>query len=213
MALIDLSHPISPSTPVYPGTEPPRVEKACTLEKDGFVEHRLTFFTHTGTHMDAPAHMLAGAPTLDMLPTDHFYGTAVVLDFAEPSRRNITPDDLEPHREQIAHSAFVLLHTDWDRLWGRDEYFRDFPVLTPEAAAWITRFPLHGVGVDAISVDAVGSTEYPVHHTLLGRGMVIIENLTNLSGLVGQAFTFVCLPLPLVGADGSPVRAAAVVDV
>ena len=68
MRIIDLSHPIHPTKPVYPGTAPPSIAATAALDKDGFEEHQITFTTHTGTHVDAPSHMLADAETLDRLP-------------------------------------------------------------------------------------------------------------------------------------------------
>lgn len=211
MKVIDLTHPISPDMPVYPGTEPPLFSVAYTIEREGFEERRLTMFTHTGTHLDVPAHIFPGGKTLDQLPAGHFCGRGTVLDLTGAHQAVIEPEDLEPHRPAVLRSAFVLLRTGWDRLWGKEEYFAGFPVLSLAAAEWLSGFPLKGLGVDAISVDAVGTVEFPVHKVFLRRDIVIIENLTNLDRLPGH-FTFCCFPLRIAGADGSPVRAVAVVE-
>lgn len=76
MKVIDLTHTIREGMPVYPGTEPPLLEPANSYEKDGFRETRLTMFSHTGTHMDAPAHLFAGRTTLDAFPAGQFIGQA-----------------------------------------------------------------------------------------------------------------------------------------
>ena len=74
MKMLDLTHCITPEMPVYPGTEPPRLTAACTMEKDGFRETLLEMYSHTGTHMDAPAHMLPNGRTLDDFPAETFAG-------------------------------------------------------------------------------------------------------------------------------------------
>ena len=76
MKIIDLTHTLEEEMPVFPGTEKPKLENACTLNKDGFREKLLTMYSHTGTHMDAPAHMLENGLCLDELDVDHFFGNA-----------------------------------------------------------------------------------------------------------------------------------------
>lgn len=211
MPLIDLSHPITADMPVYPGTRPPVVTRGCSLQKDGFEEKKITFYSHTGTHMDAPAHILENGPTLDQLGLDHFYGRAVMITLLHLASPQITLGHLEPHQAAIADSDFVLLRTGWEDRWGRSDYFEAFPVLTSQAADWIAARGLKGLGVDAVSVDAVASTDFPIHKRLLGSGMVIIENLAGLNRLPTDRFLFSCFPLPFQKADGSPVRAVAII--
>ena len=79
MRCIDLTHLISREMPVYPGTEPPRLQPANTYERDGFQETLLTMYSHTGTHMDPPAHLFAGRTTLDQFPVEQFIGRALVI--------------------------------------------------------------------------------------------------------------------------------------
>ena len=76
MPLIDLSHIIEENMPVYPGTEPVKISPMSEMDRDGFVEKTIVLGSHVGTHMDAPAHVLAGGKTLDQLPIDHFAGSA-----------------------------------------------------------------------------------------------------------------------------------------
>ena len=153
---------------VYPGTEPPEFIAACTKEKDGFVEKKITLYSHTGTHMDAPAHILPGTKTLDEFPASHFGGQAVVLDVT--ADRTINKAALEQFEPLIKESEFVLLYTGWSKYWGYEQYFADFPVLSAEASRWLSNFDLKGIGVDAISVDKVGTTEYTNHKIFLEIG-------------------------------------------
>ena len=208
MKTIDLSHTISAGMPVYPGTEPPVITSPCTLEEHGFIEKKLVFYSHTGTHIDAPAHILPHGPTLDQMPAGSFIGRGFVIDLTSIEEDKIDISHLESYRELFKGSDFVLLHTGWDRFWGSEKYFRGFPVLTEDAAVWIRGFGLKGVGVDMISVDDTDAETLVIHRVLLERS-ILIENLTNLGKLPETGFTFSCFPLKLENADGSPVRAAA----
>jgi len=212
MKIIDLTHCIGPDMPCYPGTEPPVFEKPCTLEQHGFVEHKITFYSHTGTHMDAPSHVLPRARTLDQFAAGHFAGRAVSLDLTQLKKPVIDIHDLRPLRSLIKGKEFVLLHTGWYKFWGTSAYFKDYPVLSPEAAQWLAQLDLKGVGVDMISVDAMESFDLPIHKIFLTRDIVVIENLTGLDELGNRDFTFFCLPLKFMQADGAPVRAVAVVN-
>lgn len=209
MRVVDLSHVIQPGMPMYPGTEPPLFECGTSIERDGFVETRLTLFSHTGTHMDAPAHLLKDGPTLDRLDVSRFIGPAVVIPAEAGEDRRVTVAHLKPFADRLARARFAILRTGWATRWGGASYFGRFPVLDAEAAAWLARLDLYAVGVDAISVDPMDAPELPNHRVLLARGCCIVENLTNLGAVGNGEFTFACLPLRLQNADGSPVRAVA----
>jgi len=212
MKLIDLSHPLFDSMPVYPGSESPVFETVATVSHEGYAEKRITLFSHTGTHLDAPSHILSRGPSVDLLPVDHFAGAASVLDFSSYSGRTIDVDDLMPYRYLIQNSNFVLIHTGWSRHWGLTAYNTGYPVLSGNAADWICQFGLKGLGVDAISVDPPQTPGLPVHRRLLEQQIIVIENLTRLQDLPQSGFTFLALPLRIQDGDGSPVRAIAMIS-
>ena len=212
MQVIDLSHPIATGMPVYPGSAPPNLETIGTVAANGHAEKRITLNSHTGTHIDAPAHMLAGARTLDVMDVGQFIGRACVINVSALHKPTLDAADLTPHSATIARSEFVLLRTDHSQKWGTAAYFEGFPALTAEAAEWLSGFGLKGFGVDAISVDRMDSKDFPVHKTLLASAFILIENLTNLHLPPSTGWVFSCLPLKLEGADGSPVRAVALLQ-
>ncbi len=211
MKPVDLTHPITPNMPVYPGTEPPVFTSGCSIEEAGFLEKKITLYSHTGTHIDAPAHLIKGHSTLDMLAIDHFYGPALMLNFNHLKAKTIGVKDLEPYRDKIKEVQFLLVHTGWSQYWGTEKYFSDYPVLSVEAANWLTGFGLKGFGLDTISADTVDTRDYPVHKALLQKNTIIIENLINLDHLPNQ-FEFACFPFSFEDADGSPVRAVAFIQ-
>lgn len=208
--VLDLSHPITEDMPVYPGCIPPTIQVSARVEVEGYAERRLTIYTHTGTHIDAPAHMLAGASTLDRMDVDRFVGPAVALDVS--GMEHIGRRFLEAQAARLEGCDFVLFHSGWDRHWGTAAYFDGFPVLDEGGVGWLACCGLKGVGFDAISADPVGATDFRNHFALFRAGMISLENLTGLAPLVGRRFTLACLPLRLAGADGSPVRAVALLE-
>jgi arylformamidase len=213
-SVIDLSRTISEDMPVYPGTEQPVITKPCTIDGCGFAEKKITLYSHTGTHMDAPAHILAGAPCLEDLGVSHFIGSGAVIDLSRTAIEdcNIELSDLTAFKDILERKEFILMHTGWGRYWGKDEYFKGYPVLTAEAAIWLAGYNLKGIGIDMISIDPPDTLDMQIHKIFLGRNIVIIENLSNMTELMGRDFTFCCFPLKLENSDGSPVRAVAVIN-
>jgi kynurenine formamidase len=209
MTCVDLTHTLTPGMPVYPNTQPPTFTNANTIERHGFAEKLISMYSHTGTHVDAPAHMLAGGATLDRLDVRRFVGPACVIDVSAPGVSMVPASTLDSAADLVAGCQFVLFHTGWSERWGQDDYFSGFPVLSLEAARWLALRGLSGVGFDAISADPVGAPVFENHFEFFRAGMLIVENLTGLRPLVGKRFTFSCLPLKLQDADGSPVRAVA----
>ncbi|MCD1293537.1 hydrolase [Methanocella sp. CWC-04] len=212
MRIVDLTHTIHPEMPVFPGTEQPVITKTNTLEKDGFCEVIISMYSHTGTHIDAPAHILENGPTLDKLDVGHFIGSATILDLSNLETKTISVDDLKNYEGRIGRSDFIIIKTGWGKHWGDKKYFDVFPSLSVEAAEWLAKFDLKGIGIDAISIDDINSTTFSVHKTFFRKNMVVIENLTNLDSIKKEFFTLSILPLKTKDADGSPVRAIAMVD-
>lgn len=210
MKVIDLTHTIRQDMPVYPGTERPVLTTACTIREAGYRETLLHMYSHTGTHMDAPAHMIEGGKTLDTFPAEAFVGPGLALDCR--GLREIPLSLLQEKENDIRQVDFLLFCTGWDKYWGQEKYYKDFPCLTAEAAAFLAQMPLKGIGEDCISIDPCDSVDFPNHMKLLGRGFVNTENLKNLDNLIGRPFTFVTLPLKFENADGCSSRAAALTE-
>lgn len=210
MKIIDLSQLIKEGMPVYPGTEGPKLTQATTVLKDGFAEKLLNMYSHTGTHIDAPCHIYNGEKSLDQFSVEKFVGKAMVIDVE--NEVEISLDILKEKELEIEKVDFILFRSGWDRYWGKEEYFGEFPSLTKEAALWLITKGLKGIGIDAISLDKMADEHLPIHKILLKEDYVFIENLKNLDKLKGKEFIFSCLPLKIEDADGSPVRAIAIVE-
>lgn len=209
MTVIDLTHTIEETMPVYPGTEKPRLETANTYEKDYFKETRMTMYTHTGTHMDPPAHIFPEGKTLDQFPAEQFMGRALVIDCRDLKDGDaITMEHIRRYGEKAEQADFLLFNLGWDRYWGTDAYFGNFPCMDMEVLNYILAGNYKGIGVDAISIDPIDDL---TRHRILFRetDIVNIENLTNLHLCGEELFSFSCFPLKLRDCDGSPVRAVA----
>lgn len=211
MRIVDLSHPISPAMPLWPGTPRPEFSDLHSVGRDGFGERWLQLSSHTGTHLDAPSHIFDGAASLDQLDAGRFVGKGVLLDLRAVQTKLVSLEQLLLHRTTIEQAQFLLLHSGWSWFWGTAKYDRDYPVLSPEAAAWIAGLGLKGVGIDAPSFDEPDSEALPVHRCLLGAGLILIENLTGLEQIDRSDFLFSALPLPISGAEACPVRAVAAI--
>ncbi len=193
--------------PVFPGSESPLVKSACSIEQEGFNELIIHFSTHTGTHIDVPFHLKSDGLSISDLPADTFMGKAFCLKSSE--EKTFSLEEFEKKVLLYGIPDFVLFHTGWDKYWGSEKYFADFPLPSRELIDIITGLKIKGVGIDAISIDPVISKELENHHLLFAAGYIIIENLSRLDKITESVFDLYCFPLKISNADGSPVRAIA----
>ena len=207
--LIDMTHTITPEIPIYPGTPVPSLSPACTLTRDGFRETMLSFSSHTGTHMDAPAHLLQDGRTLDDMPMSQFSGRATVLDVSGEGSV-ITEEFLRSNYEAIHCADFILFYTGWEDRWGTEGFLEDsFPVPDEAAARHLVSRGLKGVGTDAIGIDRIGDKHLPIHRILLKDSVLILENLCLKKVRGRKDFLFFALPMKFQDTDGAPIRAFA----
>ena len=211
MPVFDLSYPMTAAMPVYPGTPPPDIRPIARLEDKGFRECHLSFCSHTGTHIDAPSHLLGQGKPLDRFPADQFIGAGLCIDATTMKNSVIEWEWLQHYQDELSVSDFVLFRTGWGRYWGSSRYLEGYPVLSAAAAQRLAAFDLKGIGVDALSVDTIDTVDYPVHRILLENEILIIENLADLHRLPeGRFDQLCCLPLHVAGSDGAPARVVAV---
>lgn len=196
---IDLSVPINEKTPVYPGDPKTKIEPAGILDKDGYEDHYVSFGTHVGTHIDAPAHMIKGGKTLNQFNIDEFCGQGIYI----KTGREITLDKVR--LANVGEGDIVLFHTGMSDVYYKPEYYENYPAIPEDVANFLVKKRVGIVGVDMCSVD---HEPFPIHKILLKNNMLIIENLTNLGQLEGKKFGVYAFPIKLQ-IDGAPVRVIA----
>lgn len=197
----DISTPLTGAIPVWPGDVPFRLHRSHHVDSGAsFTLASMELSLHTGSHLDAPAHVLAGGATVDRIPLDTCVGPArlvsvVVEDLIETS-------DLEPFLADAP--ARLLFRLQPAGVPGPSA--ARFPAFSVAAAKALVRTGVRLVGVDTPSVDAADAESLPVHCTLAAAGVVILENL-RFDAVTDGDYELIALPLRIAGAEASPVRA------
>lgn len=203
--IIDISVGLHPEMPVWPGSDKFSLERIMRLEEgDEANVSQMNTEVHIGTHVDAPWHFVANGKTVEELSLDVLMGKAVVAEIAEVD--SVTAKDLEA-LDLPPDTQRLLLHTRNSQLWENKvtEFQKDFVALTSDAAQWIVDRGIPLIGVDYLSVQRFYDSPL-THEILLGAETIVIEGL-NLHGVKSGQYHLTCLPLKLIGAEGSPARA------
>lgn len=200
--LIDLSYVLQDLTPAYPGDEPFRLMQTKSVEEDGYISFLLNTGLHTGTHLDAPLHFLAEGAMVRELPLETFIGRGCLIDGRGESLIPYKPE----YATLVRPEDIVLVWTDYSSTYGTDAYYGEHPILAEELADFFVNQGIKMLGLDLPSPDRM---PFSVHKKLLGAGIPIIENLTNLAE-VAEIDQFEVMAFPLrISAEGSPVRVVA----
>ncbi|MBD0369513.1 MAG: cyclase family protein [Pyrinomonadaceae bacterium] len=209
MRIYDITVPISATrTPTYPGDPGIEIKQWASLSAgDTANVTLLNFGAHTATHIDAPAHFIAGAAKVDSLPLDAMIGRARVLEIPEDVRA-IDASELAKH--DIEGVERLLFKTRNSGFWAEAEsnFREDFTYIEPDAACLLAQSGIRLVGVDYLSVEKFKSERFETHIELLSHGIVIVEGLDLLEVPAGD-YELICLPLKVASGtgDGAPARA------
>ena len=204
MHIYDITAPLSPSLPVYPGD--PEVTITPIAQRqwgDAANVSRLVLGSHTGTHLDAPRHFFEEGMAIDDLDPHLLMGPARVCAFPHATT-HLTADDLRPLG--LAGIQRLLLQTPNAALWEKTGFQANYIALTESAAHLLVETGVRLVGIEYLSVDAFERQDFPVHRTLLGAGILILEGL-DLRTVPPGDYELLALPLLLAHGDGAPVRA------
>ena len=211
MKVIDLTYTIKEEMTVFPGTEMPKLINTSNYEKDGFRETSISIYSHVGTHMDPPAHIYPDRTTLDEFPANQFIGKGLVIDCRDLNEgEDITLDCILKYGKKAEKVDFLLFNTGWDKYWGTDKYFGDYPCVNDDVLDYVLNGNYKGIGFDTIGIDPVSDENLSRHKKLFkDKDIVNIENLKNLELCGEEIFKFSCCPLKIENSDGAPVRAIA----
>ncbi|WP_299119273.1 cyclase family protein [uncultured Winogradskyella sp.] len=188
-------------------------ETSRTIEKDGWNASTLSFYSHCGTHMDAPIHFNVSNQTIDKIPVSDFVGKAWVVDV-----RQIGPKGLitVSHISKDILNTFssgdsLIFWTDWSKYVNTSKYRDDLPRISEDLANWCVENKVKMIGVEPPSVADVNNIEEVTKiHQILLKGVVIIEGLTNLEKLQSNCVELIALPLKIGEGDGAPARVIAI---
>jgi arylformamidase len=171
---------------------------------------------YVGTYVDSPAYLFSERKRIDQLPVEDFVNDAVLLDLGHKKPMDyIDDEDLEGAEESaglaVREGEVVLLSTGWHRFQGRKEYFSRHPGLSENGAQYLEHRRVTGVGIDCPCLDHPHSRSLVAHKVLLRKGIIVIENLCNLSAIDKVRFRLITLPMKIRGTR-SAARAIAILD-
>jgi arylformamidase len=201
---IDISVPLRSGMVHWPGDAGVRIERTLAIERgDSMNLSTVSMCLHSGTHMDAPLHFLAGAPGLDRMPLTVTVGRARVIEF--PGASPIGRAELEPHA--IRSGERILLKTSNSRrCWSTDDFIADYVCVSQDGAQYLSERGIQALGIDYLSIGAPGPEGEETHRILMTAGIWIMEGL-DLSAVEPGDYELICLPLKVLDADGAPARA------
>ena len=210
MRLIDLSQPLfdqAPNCPVHP---PVSFRRTADHADGGWRMEEIAMATHTGSHLDAPLHRIAGGKSITDFPLETFTGLARVADLRGlGDDAPITPGMLAPLLKGLAQRDIVLLATGWGHKRAKsDEWLHHSPFLSPDGAHWFVEHGIRGVGIDHYSIGGGGPLNAETHTILLGAGVWVLEELRFPAEIFSlpQPLKFWALPMNWPGCSGAFCR-------
>lgn len=205
MKIYDITFPLSEITPVYEGDPNVKIDVCAEIAKGDKVNiTQLCFGAHTATHVDAPNHFIEGTKKVHELELENLIGNCRVVELG----KNVMAITAE-HIENLENVERLLFKTRNSEFWNEPEkgFRKDFTYIEPEAARALVEKKIKLVGIDYLSVEQFGSTDFATHITLLEKEVVIIEGL-DLREVPAGDYELICLPLKIIGGtgDGAPAR-------
>lgn len=200
---IDISVPVSSKLPIWPGSPEIKFERNLDLDQGDIAnDTTIRFSVHTGTHVDAPLHFVAGGNSVDKLPLDVLIGRAFVVEVEDA---DIISAEILDKLGLPSGVERLLIRTRNSALWGQGCDFRpDFVALTADAAQWVVERGIRLIGVDYLSVQRF--QDGPETHIILLKSEVVIIEGLNLTNVTAGEYKLICLPLKLEGVEGAPAR-------
>lgn len=203
MAVYDVTVPLRPGMPVYPGEPGPEIEYFKRIGAGSSANvSKVSLGSHCGTHIDAPHHFIDGRATIEALSVEALLGPVQVVE--QGGDRHITAADLEALGIP-GNARRLLVKTRNGRFWDDDQFHTDFVAFAPDAGRWLVDRGFVLVGIDYLSIERFRSEKHEVHLALLEAGIVIIEGL-DLRRVPPGRYNIACAPLKVVGAEGAPAR-------
>ena len=225
--VVELTHPIRPGTPRWPGDPYVEFETVASIDEEGYRLRRFSMGEHSGTHLSTPSTFWHDGVGPDRIPGESLITGAVVIDVSELAARDPdyalsvdTVKEWERRYGEVSSGCMALLFTGWERYWDEPGRFINaspdgimhFPGFGMEAARYLLEgCGASGLGIDTHGIDPSIDTDLSVSRFALGKRALVLECLNNLSALPPNGATVVIGRLPLVGGSGSPASVLALV--
>jgi kynurenine formamidase len=210
MKIVDLTLEITSDMIIFPGYPMPNFIKWSKFDIQGYISEVMFLSTHTGTHMDAPFHFNPTGQTIDQVEVNRYIcNNAILIKIQKNANEMITSDDITRNSKyEIKEKDTVVFSTGWEKqIKQKDNYIRNNPGLSKDAAEYLVEKKVNAVGIDCPSIDIGIDSGLIAHKMLLSNEILVIENLCNLYKFTNGKLTLLVTPLKLVGASGSPIRA------
>ncbi|MFQ5969469.1 MAG: cyclase family protein [Nitrososphaerales archaeon] len=213
MRIIDLTQTIRHDMHTFEAHPKPITIPWTKTDIHGYESELIFMSSHTGTHMDAPYHFVPKGKKIDEIPVNSFVAAALLLKIKKRAKEYITKSDVVSFEKKaaIAKGNAAVFSTGWEEHASRADYLSNNPGLSRDAAEYLVSKKVNIVGIDSANIDHPDSN-FTVHKALLPKGILIVENLCNLKELTQTRFKLIVLPLKIMGATGSPVRAIAITE-
>lgn len=221
-AIVDLTHYLESTSPIWPGNEPFAAEAVKTFENDGFYQQKVSFWEHTGTHVDAPIHFIEDGMEASAIDIGTLFAPLAVIDIsdraAEDADTALTVDDIlayEAMYGELPTGALVAMNSGWSPKWDDADAFvnldaegvQHYPGFHPDAAEFlVTERVIVGIAVDTLSQDPGNSTDFGTHITILGAGKYGIEGMNNLAAMDPAGGSVYVGAPKWAGSSGGPSR-------
>ena len=216
--LIDLSHTVEDGLITYQGLPAPLIcdflsrEESRSHYAEGTEFHigKIEMVANTGTYLDSPFHRYANGKDLSQLPLNRLANLDGVVIRHDPTKGRAI--DRTAFQNQDLRGKAVIVATGWDAHWQTEQYFEGHPFLTGDAADYLVNAGVSLVGIDSLNIDDTNDLKRPMHSSLLGAEIPIVEHLCGLDGLAEETFRFFAVPVKVKGMGTFPVRAFALVE-
>jgi arylformamidase len=185
----------------FPGDTLTRKEKTNEINKDGYKLSNISFSVHVGTHVDAPSHFIENGKNINDIKLDYFMGKAQVIEIK--NKQKITKEELT---NLEINSEKILFKTKNSSYLKENEFYKDFIYLTLKGAKYLVEKGVRFIGIDYITIEELGTTNFDVHNFLLKNEVIILEGI-DLSEINPGIYNLTALPLKLNDCEASPVRA------
>ena len=210
LEIIDLSYNMKNGMLTYNAPWHPSfsIKQLAQIKVEGRETRKVSFGTHTGTHIDAPRHFIEQGNTVEKIPLEKLIGKVTIIDFSNLKEKECVTAEM---LKSLNISEKIIFKFGWGKYYGSDKFYVNYPYFSKEAANYLVSKGVEMLGHDTPSPDASykknNQEDSPIHKILLANDVVLVEYIANLEQVKNyEGWNILVCPLKIDGADGSPAR-------